>query len=204
MLGDPADFVDTSEPLGPDIAGSAVDANHRALPDRLVIVRSYDRKQPLASGGQMPFAALTPEAAAAWYRMVAYARKDGIELKLNSTFRDDQAQERVFKNSPKGGAARPGYSNHRTATAIDIDLGVPIRDMTTAKIYDNNFSYVGFDKNHKPLGTHSGSDKTRHDSGPIYRWLAQHAGQFGFRNLDSAAAGAHNEAWHYDYAPRTK
>lgn len=67
----------------------------------------------------------------AWYFywMYSAAAAEGIRLKVNSGFRDNATQTRFFNMSPadrvKNGigslVAKPGFSNHQSGLALDID-----------------------------------------------------------------------------------
>ncbi len=65
--------------------------------------------------------------AARWFnKMVADARKEGIELRPRSGFRTSTQQRflyNLFKSGYGARAARPGRSRHEKGTAVDIALG---------------------------------------------------------------------------------
>lgn len=66
------------------------------------------------------------DAAAAFNRMHAAARAQGIDLKVNSGFRtmaEQQALYRAYQNGTGNLAAKPGYSNHQGGIAVDINVG---------------------------------------------------------------------------------
>ncbi len=66
------------------------------------------------------------DAAAAFNRMHAAARAQGITLKVNSGFRsmaEQQALYNAYKNGTGNLAARPGYSNHQGGIAVDVNVG---------------------------------------------------------------------------------
>ncbi|MBM3269909.1 MAG: peptidoglycan-binding protein, partial [Candidatus Sericytochromatia bacterium] len=63
--------------------------------------------------------------AAAFDRMVAAARRDGIDLVINSGYRTRAEQERLWRANPNPRyVAPPGTSNHEKGNAIDF-LGTP-------------------------------------------------------------------------------
>ncbi len=72
---------------------------------------------------------LRPEAAAAFRAMADAARKDGISLQSVSAYRSYQRQESIYARylsqdtqaSVDSYSARPGYSEHQTALALDIN-----------------------------------------------------------------------------------
>lgn len=69
---------------------------------------------------------LRSDAAAAYNRMYAAARAQGITLKVNSGFRtmaEQQALYRAYLNGTGNLAAKPGYSNHQGGIAVDINVG---------------------------------------------------------------------------------
>ncbi|MBN1528032.1 MAG: transglycosylase SLT domain-containing protein [Thermoleophilaceae bacterium] len=68
--------------------------------------------------------AMRPDVAAAFDRMAAAARRDGLTLSINSAFRSDAEQARLFAANPNPKwVAPPGTSLHRYAT--ELDLGPP-------------------------------------------------------------------------------
>lgn len=73
---------------------------------------------------------LIPEAAAAWKEMKAAANGDGIELYIVSAFRDLDSQSDIVREKLERGmslptiftlSAPPGYSEHHTGRAVDIN-----------------------------------------------------------------------------------
>lgn len=62
-----------------------------------------------------------------WEKMRRAAAAEGIKLVANSGFRRMGEQVRLFAESLLPGAtflaAKPGFSNHQSGTAIDIDTG---------------------------------------------------------------------------------
>lgn len=56
-------------------------------------------------------------------QMMAAARRDGVELKISSSFRSRASQERLYaayRNGTGNLAARPGTSNHESGLALDF------------------------------------------------------------------------------------
>ena len=67
---------------------------------------------------------MRPDVAAAFDRMAAAARRDGLALSITSGFRSDAEQARLFAANPNPKwVAPPGTSLHRYAT--ELDLGPP-------------------------------------------------------------------------------
>lgn len=69
---------------------------------------------------------LRADAALAFLRMAAEARKAGVTLKINTAFRRMVEQVRLYEAYLNGAgalAARPGYSNHQNGIAVDIETG---------------------------------------------------------------------------------
>ena len=67
---------------------------------------------------------MRPDVAAAFDRMAAAARRDGIYLSITSAFRSDTEQARLFAANPNPKwVAPPGTSLHRYGT--ELDLGPP-------------------------------------------------------------------------------
>lgn len=103
--------------------------------------------------------ALVPEAARAWRDMKQAALADGIVLEIVSSFRtlEDQAQiirDKIARRMPMDRilmlSAPPGYSEHHTGCAVDINT-------------------PGCAPREEPF----------EDTG-AFRWLQQHAGGYGF------------------------
>lgn len=68
--------------------------------------------------------AMRPDVAEAFDRLAAAARSDGLSLSINSAFRSDAEQGRLFAANPNPRwVAPPGTSLHRYAT--ELDLGPP-------------------------------------------------------------------------------
>jgi LAS superfamily LD-carboxypeptidase LdcB len=66
--------------------------------------------------------------ALAFSRMEAAARRFGLSLQVNSGFRTQEQQQEVFALYRKGRgplAARPGFSNHQSGHALDLDMQSP-------------------------------------------------------------------------------
>jgi hypothetical protein len=64
---------------------------------------------------------MRPDVAAAFDRMSAAARRDGISLTINSAFRSDAEQAKLFAANPDPTwVAPPGKSLHRCATELDL------------------------------------------------------------------------------------
>ncbi len=84
---------------------------------------------------------MRPDVAAAFDRMAAAAARDGIQLIVNSGFRSDAEQARLYAENPDPRmVAPPGTSLHRCAT--ELDLGPP----SAYAWLDANASRFGFVK----------------------------------------------------------
>jgi hypothetical protein len=67
---------------------------------------------------------MRPDVAAAFDRLAAAAHRDGITLVINSAYRSDAEQARLYAENPDPRwVAPPGHSLHRCAT--ELDLGPP-------------------------------------------------------------------------------
>jgi hypothetical protein len=67
---------------------------------------------------------MRPDVAAAFDRMAAAAARDGLQLIVNSAYRSDAEQARLYEQNPDPRmVAPPGTSLHRCAT--ELDLGPP-------------------------------------------------------------------------------
>lgn len=69
---------------------------------------------------------LAESAAPAWVRMASAALADGVDLVINTAWRDHEWQQRLWDAWQKGlthlRPCRPGYSRHEAGEAVDIDL----------------------------------------------------------------------------------
>ena len=106
--------------IGPDLLAGRDLTLCREAEELLVVQRDEDGREHR----------LTPEAAAAWQGMREAAAADGIGLHLVSAFRSFDYQERLIQRKLDAGmpiaeickaSACPGYSEHHTGRAIDID-----------------------------------------------------------------------------------
>lgn len=121
---------------------------------------------------------LIPEAASAWKTMKQAAVSEGIEMEIVSSFRDLERQIAIIRNKLNQGhpiehiltlSAPPGYSEHHTGRAIDINT--PGCRATETDFEDT----------------------------PAFRWLSRRANEFGFtlsypRNNN---LGFIYEPWHW-------
>lgn len=89
------------------------------------------------------------------------AKKDGVKLMIMNGFRDMETQTRLYnerKNEPirsqKGPAAAPGWSNHQSGKAVDLNTNMTLADKQAKKLSAQ------------------------------YEWLVANAAKFGFDNLD--------------------
>jgi D-alanyl-D-alanine carboxypeptidase len=123
---------------------------------------------------------LAPAAARAWLRMRDAARAAGIVLELVSAFRSAAYQAAVIARKVAAGRtlaqvlevnAAPGFSEHHAGRAIDVST-----------------------PGSRPL-------EEEFESTDAFRWLAAHAGAFGFR-LSFPRGNRHGiayEPWHWFY-----
>lgn len=125
---------------------------------------------------------LVPQAAKAWRQMKAAARHDDVVLEIVSAFRNLERQSDIIRAKQARGmpiekiltlSAPPGYSEHHSGRAIDINTPGCV---ATEEEFENT---------------------------DAYRWLVAHAGRFGFtlsyprdNNL-----GFIYEPWHWCYQP---
>lgn len=68
---------------------------------------------------------LEKKTARAFRAMAKAARKQGIVLAIRSGFRTHDKQKELYARFRRGWghpAAKPGYSNHQSGTAVDIDI----------------------------------------------------------------------------------
>ena len=125
---------------------------------------------------------LTPAAAEAWWSMKAAAAADGAVMELVSAFRGIAAQSAIIRAKQQQGtalatiltlSAAPGYSEHHTGRAIDINS-------------------PGF-----------AATEEAFEHSAAFAWLQEHAGRFGFTLSypRGNALGFIYEPWHWCYQP---
>ncbi len=115
---------------------------------------------------------VSSNASARWVGLFQAALRSGITLEANSSFRSNKKQTELYNCwivGVKGcnRAAKPGYSNHQTGTAIDIDIVPGATDPTLTACRANPNKY------------------------PVYKWLSQHASNY------SRFARVEDECWHW-------
>lgn len=124
---------------------------------------------------------LTPDAAAAWRQMKAAAAAEGVVLRLISAFRSIDRQVEILREKLAEGrtveeilaaSAPPGYSEHHTGRAIDIDT-----DGAAAL-------EIEFERT------------------PAFAWLSRNAARFGFvlSFPEGNRYGYQYEPWHWFHA----
>lgn len=82
---------------------------------------------------------LRSDAASAFERMRASARESGIDLIVNSAFRSMIEQERLFELFKSGSgavAAKPGFSNHQSGIAVDIETSSNVYGRFAGPVFD--------------------------------------------------------------------
>lgn len=125
---------------------------------------------------------LTPEATVAWHAMKHAARQEGIMLEIVSAFRDIDCQADIIRDKISRAmpmekiltlSAPPGYSEHHTGRAIDINT-------------------PGCEPREAPFGDTA-----------AFQWLMRHARRFGFvmSYPMGNAEGFICEPWHWCYQP---
>ncbi len=125
---------------------------------------------------------LTPEAAQAWFALQRAAAEEGVVLHMVSAFRSFDYQIELIERQLRldrpiadilRGSACPGYSEHHTGRAVDIDT---------------------------PDNPGLGEDFERTAA---FAWLGRHAGSFGFTLSfpRGNAAGYMYEPWHWLFNP---
>jgi len=108
-------------------------ASQRGQPSEAVLGFQNGQPQPLLIVDLPSATAQTQiraevHTALAFHRMATAARRFGIELQVNSGFRTSEQQQEVFDLYRKGRgplAARPGFSNHQSGHALDLDTQSP-------------------------------------------------------------------------------
>lgn len=112
--------------------------------------------------------------AEAFLKMQADAKKDGVDIKINSAFRTPEEQEFFyckFLNGTGNKAAKPGFSNHQSGVALDLNTkGVP---------------------NDKSIRRRTGKSTGQ---GDVWEWLNKNGSKYGFRQIQI-------EHWHWQHEP---
>ena len=120
------------------------------------------------------------EVSDAYVKMASAAKEDGVKLIANSSFRDYDRQEAVYKDFYYSEgidyadkyAARPGHSEHQTGLCIDIFTG---GNSTTENFEDSD----------------------------AFKWLSKNAYKYGFilryPKGKEYLTGYNYESWHYRY-----
>jgi len=125
---------------------------------------------------------LTPETAAAWRAMREAARADGVVIEIVSSFRTIERQAEIIRAKLARGmdiehiltlSAPPGYSEHHTGRAIDINT-------------------PGCEPTEEPF-----------EATEAFGWLIRHADRFGFTLSypRGNTLGFIYEPWHWCYQP---
>jgi peptidoglycan hydrolase-like protein with peptidoglycan-binding domain len=84
---------------------------------------------------------VSKKVASAFLKMRDAARKDGVDLRINSGFRTMEEQRRLYDGYVRGLpgfnlAARPGYSNHQNGIALDLNTQGTSQSRGTGRVYD--------------------------------------------------------------------
>ena len=107
-------------------------------------------------------------------RMQADAKRDGVSIKINSAFRLPEEQEYFYckyLNGTGNKAAKPGFSNHQSGVALDLNTkGIP---------------------NDKAIRRRT---KVSTGQGDVWEWLNKNGGKYGFRQIKI-------EHWHWQHEP---
>lgn len=125
---------------------------------------------------------LVPEASFAWREMKLAAYRDGVIVEIVSAFRNVHEQAEIIREKLRRGmpipailtlSAPPGYSEHHTGRAIDINT-------------------PGCEPREEPF-----------EHTEAFRWLEQHAHRFRFSLSypRGNALGFIYEPWHWCYEP---
>ena len=145
---------------------------------------------------------LLPQVALAFKAMQTEAKKDGIDLKVVSSFRSYAAQKGIWNRKYKRFISEgltgpeaikkiieystlPGTSRHHWGTDIDLIEGSEIVEGDV--LLEEHFHQGAYQK--------------------LHRWLQKNATRFGFDIVytnDSLRKGFLYEPWHYSYTPLSK
>ena len=143
------------------------DKFHKAPDDFVPVMKKIDGERWVKEAGE------------AWLKMKAAARKDGVTLRISSTYRSIASQAEIFQRRSRQYSdpalaslyhSRPGHSEHHTGYAADLS---PVTKFTGSKA-DNwireNAHYYGFIISY----TDENSFITRYNAEPWHlRWFPQ-------------------------------
>lgn len=155
------------------------------------------RSNPKLHSDSIP---LLPEVGAAFLKMQAAARKEGIEIEIISAYRSYDRQKgiwnRKYRSNAKQGlnpkqnikkiieySTLPGSSRHHWGTDVDLIDGMQPKfgDVLLTKKFHGKGPYV-----------------------KMRKWMDAHAVEYGFirpYTSDDNRKGFYYEPWHYSYAP---
>ncbi len=179
----------------PRTLGASVPESRRAFPVVELLGQFDPAEHPDFVRIAAPFASkpcmyLRREAAEAFASMAAAAQRDGVALRVLSATRTFAHQKVIWERKWRERAAAmpdpvararsileyssmPGVSRHHWGTDVDLNA-----------LENSDF---------EPGGRHE----------KVYRWLQQHAHQFGFCQpyTSARATGYREEKWHWSYRP---
>jgi D-alanyl-D-alanine carboxypeptidase len=152
---------------------------------QLQLHREAERLAPVGLGTDGRDKMLTPAAARAWLALRDAALRDGVELLLISGFRGVDYQSALIRQKLARGQpldailqvnAPPGYSEHHSGRAVDVGC-------RGTPPLEEDFDRTG-----------------------AYRWLVQHASQFGYRMSypRNNPQGYLYEPWHWCHHGRRR
>ena len=125
---------------------------------------------------------ITPRTLDALLAMVAAAREENVHLRVISAYRSYERQESLYRRAierhgpDQAWVAAPGTSEHQLGTTVDL------ADAAMEHVLERSFATT-----------------------PEGRWLAAHAGRFGFvrsyTEANEERTGYRPEPWHYRHRP---
>ena len=142
--------------------------------------------------GKVPGGYCHPEAAKFLNIILTLAKKQKVEIRISSTYRDYAGQVACWTKSGgtttkkgDGTAATPGYSAHGWAVAVDFG------DLAKAQA-----SYAATKKVGR--GNPIAANYIRQKSS-LYAWLSKNAPRYGWYNPSRLITGNTQETWHWEY-----
>lgn len=145
----------------------------RVIPERRVPqnLRYHNVEGELAA---IPGGRLHRVAAQHFIEMAEAARRDGVELRVVSSFRSEAQQQAIRARNSNPNAVAQGWSAHTYGLAVDLDTRMPGMTGSTST---------------SPM-----TDMVLRYKSPTYKWMAKFASRHGFFPY------AH-EPWHWEYNP---
>ena len=84
--------------------------------------RSLNKNTDTAPAPSIDIKGLQPQMQTALQELHKRALAEGIDFKIESGYRTNAQQQKLYETSREGGAAKPGYSQHEKGMAVDLSI----------------------------------------------------------------------------------